>query len=63
MGLLIPGMTLDNKIYPYVYSEVSGYGISFYLYLESMREDNELLERAILSADWIHKLCLDCRHL
>jgi len=49
---------VDNKIYPYVYSEVSGYGISFYLYLESMREDNELLERAILSADWIHNYAL-----
>jgi rhamnogalacturonyl hydrolase YesR len=50
---------LDTCEYPYVYSEITGYGITTLLYLYSLEEDIKLINKARLAADWIIKRALD----
>ena len=44
---------LDNRKYSYLYSEITGYGISTLLFLYSICKDAEFIERARQAADWI----------
>jgi len=44
---------MDNKDYLYVYSEITGYGITTLLFLDNIYQNNLYLERAKLAADWI----------
>ena len=43
----------SEKNYSYVYSEITGYGITTLLYLEELFGDEECLDRAIAAADWL----------
>lgn len=42
-----------TKQYPFVYSEITGYGISTFLYLNEVQSNPELVERACLAANWL----------
>lgn len=44
-----------TKQYPFVYSEITGYGISTLLYLNEVQSNPELVERACLAANWLKK--------
>lgn len=44
---------LDKKKYPFIYSEITGYGITTLLYLYKITKNKIFLNRAILAADWI----------
>ncbi len=39
--------------YSYVYSEITGYGITTLLFLEKIYSDKEYLKRAIIAANWL----------
>ena len=43
----------DKKRYPFMYSEITGYGISALLYLHDKTKKPLFLERAKLAADWL----------
>jgi len=49
---------LDKKTYKYVYSEITGYGMTKLIYLYNRFGYKILLERAELAADWILKNAL-----
>ncbi|MAH43278.1 hypothetical protein CL614_06220 [archaeon] len=44
---------LDEKKYPYIYSEITGYGITTLLYLYKQTKEEILLDRAKIAADWL----------
>ena len=46
---------ITNKQYPFVYSEITGYGISSLLYLNTIKPFKTLVERACAAADWLTK--------
>ncbi|MBI2547520.1 MAG: hypothetical protein HYW23_03680 [Candidatus Aenigmarchaeota archaeon] len=43
----------EKKYYPFIYSEITGYGITTLLFLNSMYKKSVLVSRAKLAADWI----------
>lgn len=46
---------IDKKIYPFVYSEITGYGITTLLFFNSLAHNPIFLNRAELAAKWIIK--------
>ncbi len=48
---------LDTGRYPYVYSEITGYGITTLLFLDDLFE-GDFIARAKLAADWLEKNAL-----
>ncbi len=44
---------LDTKKYPYIYSEITGYGITTLLYLYKQTKEELLLDKAKLAGDWL----------
>lgn len=44
---------IDKKSHPFVYSEITGYGITTLLFLNSLKPDNSFIQRAELAANWI----------
>lgn len=44
---------IDKKGYPYLYSEITGYGITTLIYLYDLSKEEIFLERAKLAADWL----------
>ncbi|MGD2279011.1 MAG: glycoside hydrolase family 76 protein [Candidatus Omnitrophota bacterium] len=44
---------MDGDSYPYLYSEITGYGITTLLYLGRRFGDEECLERAVSAAEWL----------
>lgn len=44
---------LKLNSYPYVYSEITGYGITTLLYLNSIEKNPLLIDRAVKAADWL----------
>lgn len=52
---------IDSKTYPFVYSEITGYGITTLLFANSIKHDPVLIQRAEMAADWIiNKSLHDC---
>lgn len=47
-----------EKAYSYVYSEITGYGITSLLYMEKKFNDNSCLDKAVSAADWLMKKAL-----
>jgi len=45
--------SMDKKSYPFVYSEITGYGITTLLFLDSMEKSSLYVEKAESAADWI----------
>ncbi|MFH1420618.1 MAG: DapH/DapD/GlmU-related protein [Candidatus Aenigmatarchaeota archaeon] len=43
----------DTGTYPYIYSEITGYGITTLLYLYNKNKEEILLEHAKMAADWL----------
>ena len=48
----------DKGEYPYLYSEISGYGITALLFLSKLFGADELIGRARMSADWLIRTSL-----
>ena len=46
---------VDNKIYPFVYSEITGYGITSLLFLNLVRKGEIFVQHAEKAAEWIIK--------
>src|SRR3989344_4260435 len=46
---------VNKKNYPYLYSEITGYGITTLIYLYGLSKEEIFLERAKLAADWLIK--------
>jgi len=46
---------MKNKNYPFIYSEITGYGISTLLFLNKMQPNKIFVERAKLAAEWLTK--------
>lgn len=44
---------LDKKIYPYAYSETTGYAITTLLFLHNILKDNRLIRKAEKAAKWV----------
>ncbi|MFC1570705.1 glycoside hydrolase family 88 protein [Candidatus Omnitrophota bacterium] len=44
---------MDERGYSYVYSEITGYGITTLLYLSKRLDDKECLEKAVNAAQWL----------
>jgi hypothetical protein len=44
---------LDSGLYPFLYSEITGYAITTLLYLHALRKETLLVRRAALAAEWI----------
>ena len=44
---------IENKTYPFRYSEITGYGITTLLYLYQISKEQILLERAEMAGNWI----------
>ena len=44
---------LDKKTYPFVYSEITGYGITTLLFLNSLKQNPLFVKRAEAAAGWI----------
>jgi len=44
---------IKSKEYPFIYSEITGYGISTLLYLNKIYREKKLVERAELAARWL----------
>ncbi len=44
---------LDNKEYPHVYPEATGYAITAYIYLNRLKKSDALLDKARLAAEWL----------
>lgn len=52
---------LKNKQYSYIYSEITGYGITALLYFNSINKNIDFVARARAAADWLLKnALLDC---
>ena len=49
----------DVKVYPYVYTEIAGYAITFYMYLYNCLNEEQYLERAEIVADWIKSQAME----
>lgn len=49
---------LSEKKYQYIYSEVTGYGISTLIYLNKLNLNKNFIERSKLSADWLIKFAM-----
>lgn len=49
---------LQDKSYPYLYSEITGYGITSLLYLYKTLKDKIFIEKAEQSAEWIIRYSL-----
>ncbi len=47
-----------NKRYPFIYSEITGYGISTLLYLNTIKPSQTLIKKAGAAADWLMKKAL-----
>lgn len=44
---------IAQKQYPFIYSEITGYGISTLLYLNTIKPSKTLIERACAAANWL----------
>ncbi len=44
---------ITNKQRPFIYSEITGYGISTLLYLNTIKSSEKFVERACAAADWL----------
>ncbi|MBI5061129.1 MAG: hypothetical protein HZB67_02345 [Candidatus Aenigmarchaeota archaeon] len=51
---------IDSGSYPYMYSEITGYGITALLYLYDITGKEIFLERAKLAGDWLLSVIQDC---
>lgn len=52
---------MDSRSFPYVYSEITGYGITALLYLNDLNADDRLILKAKSAADWIlNYAMIDC---
>jgi|TARA_B100001964_G_C14245278_1_gene607115 hypothetical protein len=51
--------SLKNKSYPFIYSEITGYGITTLLFLNSLKENENYLNKAKAAADWIINQAMD----
>lgn len=51
---------LESKTYPFVYSEATGYGIMTLLFLNHLKPDDVLIQRAEFAAQWLHERT-ECR--
>jgi len=49
---------INKKNYYYIYSEITGYGISTFLFLDKFLDDNILVDRAELAANWIIEVAM-----
>lgn len=49
---------MEKKKYPFIYSEITGYGITTLLYLYRITKNKEFLNRAVLAAEWIIKVAM-----
>lgn len=49
----------DTARFRYMYPEITGYGITTLLYLDSLRRDAQLLPRACLAGNWMLQHALD----
>jgi hypothetical protein len=49
---------LEKKKYPFIYSEITGCGITTLLYLYKITKNKEFLNRAVLAAEWIIKVAM-----
>lgn len=49
----------ENKTYPFLYSEITGYGITTLLYTNTMDKNNIYVKRAGMAADWLIKYAID----
>ena len=45
--------SIKDRNYPYLYSEITGYGITTLLFLHKLNNDDTLIEKAKQAADWI----------
>lgn len=52
----------QSKSYPFAFSEITGYGISTLLYLNIVRPDAVLIDRARLAADWLLSSAWDSKY-
>jgi uncharacterized protein YyaL (SSP411 family) len=52
----------DSKRYSYAFSEITGYGISTLLYLNNLKPEPLLIERARLAADWLMRTAWDSKY-
>ena len=48
--------------YPFAYSEITGYGISTFVYMNRIRTDDALISRAKLAADWLLSTAWDSKY-
>ncbi len=46
---------LKEKRYPYIYPETTGYAITTFLFMNKLKPEKKLTERAKLAADWLIK--------
>lgn len=44
---------VQNKSYPFIYSEITGYGITTLLYLNKIKKEKIFIERAKLATNWL----------
>lgn len=50
---------IDQDLYPYLYSEITGYAITCYLFLNHIHPDPIWVDRATLAAEWLIHNALD----
>ena len=51
----------SHKIYPFLYSEIAGYTISAFLFLNRISPNSQYVQRARLAADWLIRCAQDDR--
>ncbi len=44
---------LDKKIYPFLYSEITGYALSTFMFLHRLKPEGRWMRHAELAADWL----------
>ncbi|MFH1174634.1 MAG: hypothetical protein V1725_05850 [archaeon] len=52
-------LNLDTNQYEYVYTEITGYGITSLLFLHELFGDEILIDRARYAADWIRRIAIE----
>lgn len=52
---------IDKKSYPFVYSEITGYGITTLLFLNSLKNDGLFIKCAEMAAEWVMKCAMHSR--
>lgn len=49
---------LEEKLYPFLYSEITGYAVSTFMFLYHIHKKNSFLQRASSAAEWLLKNAL-----